>query len=306
MELNDLVKTRSIRSVLGVGKNVRWMVCPLPGHRHSAEPTPSFSIFIGDDGYERFRCHGNCGAMGDVVDLVGFMNFPGYNRREGKNVIEAANLLQNRHRFEVILPVSQDSMPTLGVNSWRKYLPPNDQTIQYAKSRGITIESLLKFKIGTYMHFMTMPTFEDGVLKGIKYRNTMAEFPDYFTRWERLRFAAETGSKKSVFNIDAVAYKTDPFLIVKGEIPVMLLDQLGILACAPNAGEGAKAARWFPKLMLSNKRVLVGDNDAVEKAEIRAAELVAELKFPPKQYKDIDEFILAEPEAVEIVKGWLR
>jgi hypothetical protein len=156
------------------------------------------------------------------------------------------------------------------------------------------------------MHFMTMPTFEDGVLKGIKYRNTLAEFPDYFTRWERLRFAAETGSKKSVFNIDAVAYKEDPFLIVKGEIPVMLLSQFGILACAPNAGEGAKAAKWFPKLMLSAKRVLVGDNDAKDKAEMRAIELVAELRFPPEKYKDIDEFILAELDAVEIVKGWLK
>lgn len=45
-----------------------------------AEKTGSFNVFIGDDGKQRFMCHG-CGARGDVIDFVG--------RRLGLNYAEA-------------------------------------------------------------------------------------------------------------------------------------------------------------------------------------------------------------------------
>lgn len=312
-QIEDLRRMYSIRDVLGVGERVRWMVCPLPGHPHGPNPTPSFSIYIGDYGDERFKCHGVCGASGDVIDLVGYLEIPGYDPR--KDVHEAANLLDVNYQANISIATTQPRVE-IDPRQWERYLPPSERIVKYAKTRGLTPETLAKFRIGSDRSFMTMPTFEDGELKGIKLRNTLtkAEIDDpNLDSFMKLRFTQVKGSRRSVFNIDSVAWKPDPILIVKGEIPAMLLDQLGFLACAPNSGEGMRAANWFPKLMISSRRVVVGDNDPdpiiAERtrwlAERRADELLADLVFPPGPYKDVDEFILVDPRAIEIIKGWL-
>ncbi len=150
---------------------------------------------------------------------------------------------------------------------------------------------------------MAMPCFEDGQLTGIKFR----------TITDGLRFYAEKGSKKGLFNYDAVAYTDEPVLIVKGEIPVMLLSQLNILSCAPTGGEASAAADYLPVLSFSEKRIVVGDNDLdpdVRKrmqafAEERASSLRAGLKYPPPGYKDIDEWITKDENAVSEIRDWL-
>jgi hypothetical protein len=129
-----------------------------------------------------------------------------------------------------------------------------------------------------------------------------------------MRFWAAKGSKKGLFNHDAVAYTSDPVLILKGEIPVMLCDQHGLLACAPTGGEGSYVGTYFEKLAFSCKRVVVGDNDkdpGVRQkmraaAKRRAKSLHAELRFPPEDFKDIDQWMLADPNAVEVIRSWLE
>ena len=133
-----------------------------------------------------------------------------------------------------------------------------------------------------------MPTFEDGVLTAIKMRRV---------KGSGLRYFSLKGSRSSLFNHDAVAYQTGTVLIAKAEIPAMLLTQMGYLACAPTNGEDAKMDRWKDLFVFFDRIVIIGDNDVAGRAgaAARAEMLGGVTVFPPNTYKDIDEFILEEP-----------
>jgi hypothetical protein len=53
------------------------------------------------------------------------------------------------------------------------------------------------------------------------------------------------GSRLGLFNYDKVYLSTGTVFVVKGEIPAMLLQQLGYAACAPTAGEGSYKGQVF-------------------------------------------------------------
>ena len=301
-DMRDILKTPTLRGLF---------LCPLPGHVH-ANHTPSFRIWIASDGVQRFHCFGNCGKKGDIVDLVGYLHIPNYNDKDKRCVQAAADLLGS------LLPVSPPRSvlkpKALPPNKWR--YPLGQEVVDYAARRGLTPETLKRFKVGQMAYtrkdgaslcYMTMPAFEDGVLKAIKYRSTRQAGP---------RFWMAEGSRQTLFNYDGVVYVDEPLLVLKGEIPVMLMEQHGFHACCPVAGEGSNLdVKYRAALSFSKKRVLVGDNDAnldvrrrmQGKAKERAEFLAAEMRFPPNAYKDIDEWFLAEPEtALPTIQGWLE
>jgi hypothetical protein len=79
-----------------------------------------------------------------------------------------------------------------------------------------------------------------------------------------------------------------PVAVVKGEIAAMMLDQVGVLACAPSSGENDTAEEFKSVLGFSKKLVVIGDNDPAPEtrrkmqaaAKRRADALGAELEFP--------------------------
>ncbi|MCL4561889.1 MAG: hypothetical protein M1281_14930 [Chloroflexi bacterium] len=128
------------------------------------------------------------------------------------------------------------------------------------------------------------------------------------------RYLNIAGSRKGLFNYDGVLYHSEPILIVKGEIAAALLVQHGFLACAPTGGEGSQPEEVRTAVALADKRIVVGDNDrdprVAEKtrllAEKRATLYYADLVFPPPEYKDIDEYLLAEEEAaLATIQQWI-
>lgn len=284
-----------IRSILGLDGSKRKIVCPLPTHRHH-ENTPSFSIFD-RDGVQLWKCHGSCNTEGDVVDLVGYLRVPGYNKRDPSHVIRALSLIEERWEPGVV--VHEKEVRLVG-DEWRHFQPMTAEVLEYAQKRGLIYETVVKFRLGSWQQFMTMPNFEEGKLMGIKLRRIEAGEP---------RFFSLKGSRLGLFNFDAVNLAMKPVLIVKGEIPCMLLDQLGFLACAPTGGEGSwyKNERWKVALALAPK-IIVGDNDeAGRKLGSRRSELLGgKLVFPPEQWKDIDAWILADREgAMTQISHWI-
>lgn len=294
MTLNDDIqmarRTHNIHDIIGTHK--KSLVCPLPMHIH-VNNTPSFSIFWWD-GVQMFRCHGNCGLQGDVIDLVGFMRIPGYKAHNKADIRRALKLLDDRYERVALPPVRRER---LAGDAWMDFLPPGPEVIEYAKARGLEPDTLQKFHVGQSGHWMTIPSFEEGRLIGIKLRNIE---PD------GLRFMALKGSHQALFNHDAVYLSAGTVLLVKGEIPCMLLDQLGFLACAPTGGEGGWKENWRVALALA-KVIVVGDNDETGRvmAERRAAFLNAVIRYPPTCHKDWDEWYLADPEyCVKETRNW--
>jgi len=301
LTVKEVRRIYSIKSILGVSVRTKKIVCPLPYHVHN-NYTPSFSIFIGNDGAERFECHGNCGKSGDVVDFIGHMNIPGYEPNDPSNVAEAIRMLTSG--YNVSMPRAAPRETGLHPHKWMEYYPPRDEAIEYAKSRGISESTLLDFRVGQNGRFLAIPAFEEGALKAIKFRNMR----------QGMRFYAETGSVGSLFNYDNVAYQTEPVLVLKGEIPCMVLWQRGIHCCGFTGGEGMVVGSYLPVLALSQRRIYVGDNDIdldvreqMQKLSERTADaLTAELLFPPEQYKDIDDWVLDDEEkALSTIREWM-
>jgi hypothetical protein len=305
MELRDARRLFRIADVLHIDSGKRVIVCPLPGHPHHNN-TPSFSIGIGKDGFEHFYCHGTCGREGDVIDLMGYMEIPGYDGKNPEHVSRAVSLLAGGTPINIAMP--QQETPMLMQNAWMKYQPIGDLAIEYAVGRGLSAHTIGEFKLGQLTHTnleaLAIPVFCEDVLWAMKFRKI--EGP------QTIRFWSEKGSRQGLFNLDHVKWVQEPVLILKGEIPVMLLHQMGFNACCMTGGEGQKVSDWVHYLTFATKRILVGDNDinpaTREKmqafAKKRAEEWNAELRFPPSEYKDIDEWILKEPFAVNEIRSW--
>jgi hypothetical protein len=169
------------------------------------------------------------------------------------------------------------------------FLPIGIEAREYSWGRGLNDETIKKFNLGQSKHWLTIPCFENWKLRGIKFRNLNPK--------DDLRFISMKGGLQGLFNFDSIAYKTGAVFVVKGEIPAMLLDQMGYLACAPTGGEGGWREDWRTALALCDP-IVVGDNDLPGRklGEVRATLLGARLVFPPENWKDIDSWILDEPE----------
>ena len=298
--LRDIRRLFRIHDVLGIDDRKRVIVCPLPFHPHYHN-TPSFAIGIGKDGFDRFYCHGACGKEGDVIDLVGYMNIPGYDGRDPDLIARAVSFLTNSIPMSVATPQYVQSQ--LSNNAWRQY-PVGSEALEYARLRGLTPATVEKFHLGQKGTYALMiPVFCEGVLHAIKFRRISGP---------GVRYWSEKGSRKALFNVDNCMWKEEPVLILKGEIAVMLLDQLGFNACCLTGGEGARVEEWKHYLSFATRRILVGDNDTNmetrHKMQLisakRAEQWNAEIRFPPEQFKDIDEWILKEDSALEVIRGW--
>jgi DNA primase len=293
-QIENVCRTHDMRSVLGWPAHKKTGLCPLPTHIHKKN-TPSFSVFW-KDGKQWWRCHGMCNTEGDIVDLIGFLRVPGYQRYKLRDRRAAAEIIDQRFELKVVIPEVE---VTLVGDEWRDFLPMSDEALAYARTRGLTPETCAHFRFGGHGHYLTLPCFEDGRLRGIKLRNTQPTgLKGRFWQWP--------GSKQGLFNADAVRFQSGAVFVVKGEIPAALLHQLGYPVCAPTGGEGGWSERWRTWLALANK-VVIGDNDGpgLILAEKRALLLGGVAVYPPPDYKDIDEFILADPDlARRTLDGW--
>lgn len=292
-----------IFDIAGTSRSKRKIVCPLPGHHHQSY-TPSFSIYWSGDRW-RWRCHGNCNKQGDVIDLIGYTNLPNYDPNDSKQLSRAISMLTGEN-FNPVPPLPpKKTVSQLSPTQWRDY-PLKWQVIQYAGDRGICKDMLEKYRIGGWADgdgkiWMTLPTFHGYELRGIKMRNL----------GEGLRYRAVKGSRAGLFNMNNVHYNTGRVYVVKGEIAALVLIQRGLLACAPTGGEAMVLGEEYQKALAFADVVVIGDNDrdpdvrteTTRLAVERATSLHAQLTFPPDEYKDVDEWVLNDPEAIEKLKG---
>lgn len=300
LTIDDIRKMYSIYDLLGLSGKGPFL-CPFPDHPHRAN-TPSFSI-TWREGVQRFKCHGACqGRAGDVIDFVGYMTNPSYDKHKPGDVSRAARLLTQNYAVSEYKPEPDTQIDP---EAHLRY-PPTERARSYAQKRGIQSDAFDHFHLGEFDGALTIPCLYHGKTVGVKFR--------VMNGYAKHRFFALAGSKSWIFNLDAVEYKPDPLLILKAEIPAILAWQCGINACGLTGGETMKLAGFAEKLT-ARKIIYVADNDPdprvraqiMKAATERAALLFAELKAPPEAYKDWDEWLLAEPGAcLAQTRAWLE
>jgi hypothetical protein len=126
---------------------------------------------------------------------VGFLYIPGYDRHDPKMVLSAIERLDSRYE-PVIVKLKEEARLT--GDEWRQFLPLGNLVTDFASARGLTTDTLSKFRVGQNGKFTAMPCFEDGLLRGIKMWNTDPGCsPDY-------RFFQVKGSRQGLLNFDRV------------------------------------------------------------------------------------------------------
>ena len=308
----DLVSIVESYGVKLKGYGNKWGICPMPFHIHSNN-TPSFSIYQGED-RQRFKCHGNCGAYGDVIDFVGYMEIPGYNPLDKTQRSLALSYLRNGRQPTPPKYKVAKKKPFLPQFLYEKFFPLAQNVREYLIMRGLSDELIEEFKFGSAStivdnrpvkksveNILSIPTFELGTLMGIKLRSLHDP---------RFRYFSITGSRSSFWGYDDVYHTTEPVLVTKGELCAAVMRQAGFLSAAPTGGESQRASfdRIKDALVLT-RAIYVSDNDETgyEYGPIRAALLNARLKYPPKKYKDWDEWYLNEPEeAIGETRQWIQ
>lgn len=309
-QLHDLLEMVQNDGVKLKGSGTtQWGICPFPDHPH-VNNTPSFSVFWTGD-RQRFKCHGTCGRSGDVVDYVGYMNNLAYDKTDPVQYMKACSLLDTGHRYEVSPPIVPPPTPPLPNWLADDCLPANSDTLKYLMDRRIELKQAKKFKIGQptkqmedepynlwdHKKWITLPCIHGDDLVGIKLRSRIEN--------DTIRYLQVSGSKKGLFNFNAVNGTTENVLVLKGELAVIVADQLGFLACAPTGGEGSYITDVKYALTFANV-IVVGDNDNKEFAIRRASQLDAAVAFPPPDWNGWDDWALDDINAIQTTKQWFQ
>ena len=199
---------------------------------------------------------------------------------------------------------------------YKRYLPAGPEVLKYAREkRFLTSETLQQFHIGQCRTgdkiWMTMPTIHGEQLRGIKMRNTRAQS-------KKDRYSNEAGSVAGLFNYNGVTNTTQPVLIVKGEIAVMvlvpvwdpglLLRQAGKVrttstknySCRSHSLSGA----WSSATTTNDRTCARRWSQAARR---RAEIFKAEMRLPPDPYVGIDDWVIAQPQiAIPTIKSWME
>ncbi len=319
MKMDEIAQLYDLKVVVerfGVKlKGAGWGMCPFPSHIHR-ENTPSFSVYNWR-GRQRFKCHGNCGLKGDVIDFYGYMFVPGYSPGDLEHRKLAAEALLNG-RVEICPPKIEKKATLLPEFLWEDFLPVGRAARDYLFERGLTGEEIERYRLGSATRIeegrpvktkgdelISIPTFHAGSLVGIKVRIIRPR--------SKYKYFSVENSRAGMWNYDRVNGTTGVVLIMKGEFCGMVANKR-FLACAMVSGEAGTTPMlplWgqIRSALASAKKIVIGDNDEPGRkyGPIRAELFDAALKFPPGRYKDFDQWWLADKdECEEMTQEWVK
>jgi len=242
-----------------------WYIGLCPFHQ---DVNPSFTV--GDFTYQCF----GCGVKGN---RKAWMEFIGHSTIKSQPVRPTVN--DKKH----VLENRQD---------WIGH----SYAIKYFASRGVTRESVIKFKLGYNGWRFTIPCYDKDTLVGVKLRIDPNNHND-----RGPKYVALPGSKRAIFNFD-ILRSANEVIICEGELDCIILDQLGLPAVTSTAGCRSFDMKWLR--FFENKEVfLLLDNDqagrlAQESLHQNLLWWGAKYHIVPKliqstEYKDVNEWWLA-------------
>ena len=188
-----------------------------------------------------------------------------------------------KEKWGDILPISTISIDvpkkeeidfTKLVNRYHLNLLKSDKAIKYLEDRGISDESIRKFKLGLCEKYkqiwISIPSFEQGIPKLVKYRKLPPDTNKTIDKYIR-----EKGGKSVLFNSNALD-DNDEINICESELDAITLIQNGYdNTVSSTAGCGTLLPEWYDKLTLKNKLILIMDNDDDGQGQISARDVWA-------------------------------
>lgn len=214
------------------------------------EKTPSFKIPVNGNFY---KCFG-CGESGDVFSFVMKHTKCQFN--------EAVEHVAKFYNFELNKSVKEYIRP---VQRLEKIHP---QFIQYFEDRGISNNTLLRFKVSQSFEWMPKAQKETNVVCFNYFRND--ELINIKFRGPGKDFKLAKDAELIFYNLDAIK-DTDTAVVVEGEIDAMSMYEAGIynVVSVPN-GTAPRGAMRLPYLdncaeyFIDKKQIIIAtDNDEV-------------------------------------------
>ena len=146
------------------------------------------------------------------------------------------------------------------VNRYHFNLLQSKKGKKYLFKRGFDEKVIIKYKLGLLEMkgdtWISIPSYEDGIPKLLKYRKITNNNP------ETKKYEREAGGKSILFNGDALEHFTDVF-ICEGEMDsIALLEQGFKNSVGTTGGAGTLLPEWYDKLKLMSKITLIFDADA--------------------------------------------
>lgn len=216
------------------------------------EKTPSFKIPVNGNFY---KCFG-CGESGDVFAFV--------MKHTNCNFNDAVEHVAKFYNFELEKDLKDYVRP---VERLEKIHP---QFIKYFEDRGISNNTLLRFKISQSLEWMPKAQKETNVVCFNYYRN--GELINIKFRGPNKDFKLAKDAELIFYNLDAIK-DTDTAIIVEGEIDAMSMYEAGIynVVSVPN-GTAPRGVMRLPYLdncaeyFIDKKQIIIAtDNDDVGK-----------------------------------------
>lgn len=223
-----------------------------------AEETPSFTIFRGQDGIERFHCFG-CGAGGDVLDFV--------QQIKGVDLAEAVGILDGNDGYSHIMPNISPRAPQLR-NPYEGITPLTPPSEPVGSGTRIRLYNPKRkgdrSEWGSFAPSMVFPYRQaDGALIGYVLRHDLpdggketpmvmfARLPDGKETWCRYPFP----KPRPLYGLETLG-KTKQVIVVEGEKCRDRLAQKSGRTVLSWAGgtQGVKHTDWSP---LSGRDVVI-------------------------------------------------
>jgi len=181
-------------------------------------------------------------------------------------------------------------------NMFHSDLKKHPPALKYLLKRGISKECIITYKLGytvkNNQEWITIPSYEGGISKLIKYRKFGED-----TAPERGKYEREKGGRTILFNGEALNEKTEAIL-TEGELDALTLLSNGYNnAVANTGGAGTFKPEWYDILKEMEKVYVCYDQDEV--GQKNAKEVAKRLGFGkvynitlPKGVNDINDYFV--------------
>lgn len=246
-----------------LAKNKPFYVCPLCKSGQKGNKTGAFKLKGQDTANAvKWECYA-CGEYGDIFDLYGKLHETSDYNEQLKGLSDIFGLHLEQRRIEPM--TSEPTKAEVNYNDF--FLKANKDLNKTAYHRGISLETLNRFKVGFVQNWkhpkskssmhpsprLIIPTSEESYLA----RDTRATLTDTQKQYSKMKVGAI-----HIFNIPALYEASKPIFVVEGEIDALSIIDAGGEAIAL----GSINQRNYFAQMVTNKKpvqplIIALDND---------------------------------------------